>query len=264
MPSSETPRSACATWSSATDGERARHESFFRWLLPLAASREQPTRRRSSRPRAAPRSTTSTCSAPTVARAGRAAARRARLATRCSPPRPPASTPARGDEIIQIGATRIVAGKLRRDVRPAGRPAAHDSRGGGIPIHGITPRWWPGAHHRRRARLPRLRAGDRAGGAQRGLRHALPELQQATGIVFDQPVLDTLLLGGGAPAAGIAPAGGDRRALVNVLGRHTAVGDAMVTAEIFPEAHPAAGRARHPHAGQAREAAQQTYARVSY
>ena len=63
---------------------------------------------------------------------------------------------------------------------------------------------------------------------------------------FDQPVLDTLLL-----SAVVHPNQESHRLEaiaerlgVAVLGRHTALGDAMVTAEVFLQADPAARRAR--------------------
>ena len=91
--------------------------------------------------------------------------------------------------------------------------------------------------------------------------------QAATGVVFDQPVLDTLLL-----SAVVHPQQESHRLEaiaerlgVPILGRHTAVGDAMVTAEIFLKLIPLLAERGIHTLGQAREAAQKTYfARVSY
>ena len=91
--------------------------------------------------------------------------------------------------------------------------------------------------------------------------------QDVTGVVFDQPVLDTLLL-----SAVVHPQQESHRLEaiaerlgVPILGRHTAVGDAMVTAEIFLKLIPLLAERGIHTLGQAREAAQQTYyARVSY
>jgi DNA polymerase-3 subunit epsilon len=94
------------------------------------------------------------------------------------------------------------------------------------------------------------------------------QLKEArTGVAFDQPVLDTLLL-----SAVVHPRQASHRLEaiaerlgVPVLGRHTALGDAMVTAEVFLKLIPLLAAQGIDTLGQARDAAQQTYfARVSY
>jgi DNA polymerase-3 subunit epsilon len=91
--------------------------------------------------------------------------------------------------------------------------------------------------------------------------------EAATGIVFDQPVLDTLLL-----SALVHPQQASHRLEaiaerfgVPVLGRHTALGDAIVTAEVFVKLLPLLADKGIRTLGQALEAAQKTYyARVTY
>ena len=179
--------------------------------------------------------------------------------------------PSKGDEIIQIGATRVVAGKLRRhesfeqlvdpqrDIPPAG-----------IPIHGIEPHMVQGQPTLGQV-LPVFQAFARdtvlvAHNAAFDMRF-LQLKEAATGIRFDQPVLDTLLL-----SAVVHPQQDSHRLEaiaerlgVTVLGRHTALGDAMVTAEVFLKLVPLLAAQGIHTLGQAREAAQKTYfARVSY
>ena len=139
-----------------------------------------------------------------------------------------------------------------------------------IPIHGITPDMVAGAPTIADV-LPAFHAFAQdtvlvAHNAAFDMRF-LELKQQSTGVTFDQPVLDTLLL-----SAVVHPQQESHRLEaiaqrlgVNVLGRHTAVGDAMVTAEIFLKLVPLlAERGIHTLA-QARDAAQQTYyARVRY
>jgi DNA polymerase-3 subunit epsilon len=91
--------------------------------------------------------------------------------------------------------------------------------------------------------------------------------EQTTGVRFTQPVLDTLLL-----SAVLHPALESHkleaiaeRHGVNVIGRHTALGDAMVTAEIFVRMIPQLAERGIVTLRDAQQAAQQTYyARVRY
>ncbi len=179
--------------------------------------------------------------------------------------------PAGGDKIIQIGAVRLVAGKLRKGeafdqlVDPGrGIPAAT------IPIHGITPEMVAGAPTLATV-LPAFHAYAQdsvlvAHNAAFDLRFLQLE-EAATGCRFDQPVLDTLLLSAlvhpnqeSHKLEAIAERFG-----VTVIGRHTALGDAMVTAEIFQKLIPLLAERGIHTLGQARAAAQQTYyARVKY
>ena len=91
--------------------------------------------------------------------------------------------------------------------------------------------------------------------------------EEATGIAFHQPVLDTLLL-----SAVVHPHQESHRLEaiaerfnVPVLGRHTALGDALVTAEILLRLIPLLREQGIHTLRQAREAAQKTYyARLKY
>jgi len=179
--------------------------------------------------------------------------------------------PSEGDEIIQIGATRIVNGKLRRQecfeqlVDPQ-RPIPPAS----VPIHGIRPEMVAGQPTLREV-LPTFHAFAHdsvlvAHNAAFDMRF-LQLKEQATGVTFEQPVLDTLLL-----SAVVHPAQSSHgleaiaeRLDVPVMGRHTALGDAMVTAEVFLKLIPLLAEMGIHTLGQAREAAQKTYyARLSY
>jgi len=179
--------------------------------------------------------------------------------------------PSAGDEILQIGATRIVAGKLRREdcfeqlINPQ-----RDIPPAGIPIHGIRPEMVANAPTID-AVLPAFYAFAQdtvlvAHNAAFDMRFL--QLKEAqTGAVFDQPVLDTLLLSAVVhpqQASHGLEAIAERLGVV-ILGRHTALGDAMVAAEIFLKLVPLLAERGIHTLGQARHAAQQTfYARVKY
>ncbi len=179
--------------------------------------------------------------------------------------------PAQGDEIIQIGATRIVNGRLLRNeafeqlIDPGRRiPAAS------IPIHGITQDMVDG-----RPRIGQVLPVFHAYAADTVLvahnaafdMKFLQLQEERTGLRFDQPVLDTLML-----SAVIHPNQESHRLEaiaermnITILGRHTALGDAMVTAEVFLRMIPLLADMGIHTLGQAREAAQKTYyARLKY
>jgi DNA polymerase III subunit epsilon len=91
--------------------------------------------------------------------------------------------------------------------------------------------------------------------------------EEATGVRFTQPVLDTLLL-----SAVIHPdfeahsleAIAERMG-VNPIGRHTALGDAIMTGEVFLRMIPLLAEQGIHTLGEAREASQKTYfARIQY
>lgn len=179
--------------------------------------------------------------------------------------------PREGDRIIQIGATRIVAGKLRRQelfeqlVDPG-----RDLPAAGIAIHGITQAMVNGQPGIEQV-LPAFHAFAQdtvlvAHNAAFDMAF-LQVAEAGSGVRFTQPVLDTLLL-----SAVIHPQQESHsleaiaeRLGVSLLGRHTALGDAMVTAEAFLKMVPLLAAMGIVTLAQAREAAQQTYlARVRY
>ena len=179
--------------------------------------------------------------------------------------------PSQGDEIIQIGATRIVNGKLLRHeayeqlVDPQRNiPAAS------IPIHGITQDMVRGRPDIREV-LPVFHAYAQdtvlvAHNAAFDMKF-LQLKERSTGLRFDQPVLDTLLL-----SAVLHPNQEShrleaiaQRLNITVTGRHNALGDAMATAEVFLRMIPLLADMGIHTLGQAREAAKKTfYARLKY
>ncbi|MFG1373929.1 exonuclease domain-containing protein [Xanthobacter oligotrophicus] len=179
--------------------------------------------------------------------------------------------PAGGDEILQIGATRIVNGRLlasecfdqlvdpQRSIPEAG-----------IAVHGIRPEMVRG-----KPSLAQVLPAFHAFAADTVLvghnvafdMRFLTLKENASGVRFDQPVLDTLLL------AAIIHPGEDSHGLeamaarlgIAVCGRHTALGDALATAEIFLKLLPLLRQRGILTLGQARAAAQTSYyARLRY
>ena len=179
--------------------------------------------------------------------------------------------PSQGDEIIQIGATRVLNGKvLKQEVFDQLVNPKRTIPAASIPIHGITQDMVNGQPPILEV-LPAFHAFSQdtvlvAHNAAFDMRF-LQLKEKDTGLKFDQPVLDTLLL-----SALIHP-GQDSHRLeaiaerfnVTVIGRHTAMGDAMVTAEVFVKLIPLLAEKGIYTLGQARDAAQKTYyARLKY
>jgi DNA polymerase-3 subunit epsilon len=256
--------------------DRVRHEAFFRFLLPLAPSaaaqeEQEQNERRFLRGDSRPEYYDFDLFADTDSSRALDERRLVELAYTVFDTETTGLDPAGGDEIIQVGAARVVNGRLLRSEcfeqlvnpqRPI--PAA------GIPIHGITQEMVSGKPTIATV-LPAFHAYAQdtvlvAHNAAFDMRF-LQLKEQATGVRFEQPVLDTLLL-----SAVVHPNQESHRLEaiaerlgVTVIGRHTALGDAMVTAEVFLKMIPLLAEKGIHTLGQARDAAQKTYyARVKY
>ena len=179
--------------------------------------------------------------------------------------------PSDGDEIIQIGATRIVNGKLLRGecfdqlVDPQ-RSIPEAS----VAIHGIQPEQVRGKPTIAEV-LPALRAfvGDTVlvGHNVAFDLSFLRRKEEVSGVRFDLPVLDTLLLSSlvhpNETAHGLDAIGG--RLGVPISSRHAALGDAFSTAEVFLRLLPLLRQRGIQTLAQAREAARSSYyARLRY
>lgn len=179
--------------------------------------------------------------------------------------------PAGGDEIIQIGAVRIVNNRLLRQenfdqlVDPE-RPLRPE----GIPIHGITEDMVRGQPNIDVV-LPAFHGFCSetvlvAHNAAFDMRF-LQLKEERTGLRFHQPVLDTLLL-----SAVIHPNQESHklekiaeRLGINIHGRHNAMGDAYATGEVFLKMVPLLAQQGIVTLRQALEASQKTYfARIKY
>jgi DNA polymerase-3 subunit epsilon len=179
--------------------------------------------------------------------------------------------PSAGDEIISIGAVRIVNGRVLQHevfeqlIDPE-RPLDVKSAA----IHGITPEMLEGQPTIAEV-LPRfyrfcedtVLVGHNAAFDMRFLQLK----EESTGIRFTQPLLDTLLL---SPVVHPQEQAHRLEAIakrmgVNVIGRHTALGDAIVTGEIFLRMISVLAEKGIRTLRQAREASEKTYyARVKY
>jgi DNA polymerase-3 subunit epsilon len=179
--------------------------------------------------------------------------------------------PSAGDEIISIGAVRIVNGRVLKQevfeqlVNPR-RSISKESTA----IHGIDNRQVANEPNIEQV-LPRFHrfAEDTvlvAHNAAFDMRF-LELKEAATGVRFGQPVLDTLLL-----SAVVHPSMDNHhldmiaeRVGVRVIGRHTALGDALLTGEVFLRLLPLLAERGIVTLGQALEASRATYhSRLQY
>jgi DNA polymerase III epsilon subunit family exonuclease len=179
--------------------------------------------------------------------------------------------PSAGDEIVAIGAARIINGRLAPGdtfdclVDPGRSVDPRSAR-----VHGLTDALLRG-QPTLAVVLPRFHAfcadtvlvGHNVAFDLRFLQLK----ERATGVHFRQPVLDTLLLA----AVLDAHSEDDRleaiahRFGIEVLARHTALGDALITAEVFLKMLPLLAARGIANLRQARAASERTrYARIRY
>ena len=251
--------------------ERSRHEAFFRFLLPCSSPQDPPAAQPQSRSEGRPEFYDFDLFQTSAQARALDERSLAELTYTVFDTETTGLNPSQGDEIIQIGATRIVNGKLLRQecfdqlVDPQRSMAAAS-----IAVHGIRPETLEEQPTILEV-LPVFHAFAHdtvlvAHNAAFDMRF-LQLKEAATGLRFEQPVLDTLLL-----SAWVHPnqeshrleAIAERLGVV-VIGLHSALGDAFLTAEVFLKLIPLL-QAKGVHTlGEARAAALQTYhARLKY
>jgi DNA polymerase-3 subunit epsilon len=252
--------------------ERVRQAAFFRFLLPLSeAGAEQSATALAELPEGRPEYFDFDLFRTTDQAMALADRRLTELSFTVFDTETTGLQPSEGDEIIQIGATRIVGGKIRRhEVFEQLVDPQRSLPEAGIAIHGITPPMLEGqptidtvlpAFHAFAADT--VLVGHNAAFDMRFLQLK----EKRTGLRFDQPVLDTLLL---SPILHPQQETHKLEAIaqrlgVEVLGRHTALGDAMVTAEVFLKMIPLLEAQGITTLGQVIEASRKSmFAKVAY
>jgi DNA polymerase-3 subunit epsilon len=179
--------------------------------------------------------------------------------------------PQGGDEIISIGAIRIVNSRILQEERfdQLINPLRH-LPWASVKYHGIRPEMLDGQPTIEKV-LPNFhRYADNTVLVGHNVAFDLRMLQlkeSATGIRFDNPVLDTMLL-----SAVVHPAHNDHhlsaiaeRLGVRIVGRHTALGDAMATGQILLKLIPLLKENGVSTLAQARQVSEKTlYARLKY
>ncbi|MGH9959448.1 MAG: exonuclease domain-containing protein, partial [Pyrinomonadaceae bacterium] len=179
--------------------------------------------------------------------------------------------PSNGDEIISIGAVRVVNGRmLQHEVFEQLIDPQRSLPKASTAVHGITPEMLRGQPKISEV-LPKFFQFCEdtvlvAHNAAFDMRF-LQLKEEKTGVKFTQPVLDTLLLSPVVhpfdPAHKLEAMA--ERLGINVIGRHTALGDAFVTGEVFLRMVPVLAEKGVRTLKQAREASQKTlYAKVTY
>jgi DNA polymerase-3 subunit epsilon len=251
--------------------ERIRHEAFFRFLLPLATVQEQLEATQILENDSRPEFYDFDLFKSTDQSHALEDRLLSELVYTVFDTETTGLNPSGGDQIIQIGATRIVNSKLLRHesfeqlINPGRMIPAIT-----IPIHGITQNMVMGKPDITEV-LPAFYkfAQDTVLVAHNAaFDMKFLQLQEAdTGLVFNHPVLDTLLL------SAVVHPNQDAHRLeaiaerfnITILGRHTALGDAFVTAEVWLRLLPLLQAMGIHTLRQAREAAQKTYyARLKY
>jgi DNA polymerase III subunit epsilon len=238
--------------------------SWFRFLIPLAEP-VAPRKRRRIRAGARPEYYDFDLFKNVGAAQGLAGQRLAELSYTVFDTETTGVEPSAGDKIISIGAVRIVNGRLLKQdvyeqlVNPQ-RPIPKES----VRIHGIRSQNLEGQPTLREV-LPAFHrfcedtvlVAHNAAFDMRFLELGEPE----TGVRFTQPVLDTLLLSAAVhrnlddhSLEAIA-----ERLGVTVVGRHTALGDALVTSEIFLKLVALLAERGIVTLGQALDASRETY-----